>query len=172
MTETEVILGSLTPAADELDAAETQAAAAAGHAEDVRDRALAHGWAGIAAGVQDVIDQLGDVRATIGRAKDHTDEATGQVRQIDARMSPTEVGEHLTTTTVKVDEARSAIEDAFNGLDEAETTVSRVLDGGDPGQLLSMIGEVSQTLVSARQHTQDARTKTEAEIQEAAQAGN
>jgi Family of unknown function (DUF6244) len=68
--------------------------------------------------------------------------------------------------------AESAVGEAFSELDEAETTVSRVLDGGDPGQLLSMISEINQTLVSARQHLQSAKSKTDAEIQEAAQAGN
>jgi ABC-type transporter Mla subunit MlaD len=172
MTATEEIVGSLAPAVDDLDAAKTQAAAAASHAEDVRERVAAHGWEGIAAGMQDVIDQFENVQAAIGRAKDQADEAIGHVRQIDSKTNPAEVKEHLTSTGSKAGAAESAIGDAFNELDEAETTVSRVLDGGDPGQLLSMINEINQTLVSARQHVQNAKSNADAEIQEAAQAGN
>jgi len=172
MTATDEIVRSLTSAVDDLDAGKTQAAAAASHAEDVREKAAAHGWEGIAAGMQDVIDQFDNVQAAISRAKDHADEAIGHVRQIDSKMNPTEVKEHLTSTGSKAEAAEPAIGDAFNELDEAETTVSRVLDGGDPGQLLSMISEVNQTLVSARQQLQNAKSAADAEIQEAAQAGN
>jgi molecular chaperone GrpE (heat shock protein) len=94
MTATEEIAGSLAPAVDDLDTARTQAAGAASHAEDVREKAAAHGWEGIAAGMQGVIDQFESVQAAIGRAKDHADEAVGQVRQIDSKMSPAEVKEN------------------------------------------------------------------------------
>src|SRR5690242_11840570 len=56
MTATEEILNRLNPAVDGLDAAETQAAGAADHADDVRNKALAYGWVGIADGMQEVID--------------------------------------------------------------------------------------------------------------------
>jgi exonuclease VII small subunit len=172
MTATEEIVSRLNPAVGELDAAKTQAAGAADHADDVRNKALAHGWLGIADGMQEVIDRLGEVQSGAMQAVDHVDGALGLVREIDGRMSPAEIRQHLETAIGKIGEAGQSIDQTENQLDDAQEAVSRVLDGGDPGQLLGMIDEAREHLTSARQHTQDARSKAEAEIQEAAQAGN
>ena len=172
MTATEEIVNSLNPAVDDLDAAKTLAAGAADHADDVRNKALAHGWVGIADGMQQVIDRLNDARSAATQASDHLDGALGPVRGIDGRMSPAEVRQHLETAIAKLGEATGAIDQTESELDEAQQAVSRSLDGGDPGQLLGMIDDVRDHLTSARQHTQDARSKAEAEIQETAQTGN
>lgn len=132
----------------------------------------ASGWTGIAEGMQEVADRLEDVLAGIGQAKDHTAEAVGQLRQIDARMSPREIAEHLNGTTGKVDQAQTTVGAALDDLDDAETTVNRVLDGGDPSVLLGMIGEIGQRLTTARQQVQQARDRVEAEAQESVHAGN
>lgn len=172
MTATEEINSGLSMVGDDLDRASTQAGAAADHADDVRTGALAHGWEGIAAGMQEVVDHLEQVRAAIGRAEDANAEAANPVGQIDSGMSPTAVREHLAMAIARTEGTNTAIDTALGSLDEAEVAASRSLEGGDPRHLLGLISDVGQTLVSARQHLRSASSKAEAEIQEAAQAGN
>lgn len=172
MTATDEIVNSLNPAAEELDAARTQAAGAVDHADDVRNTALAHGWVGIADGMQLVIDRLNGVQSGAMQASDHVHDALEPVREIHARMSPAQVRQHLETAVAKLGDAIEAIDQTQSQLDEAEAAVSRSLEGGDPSQLLGMVGEARDRLTSARQQALDARSKAAAEIQETAQTGN
>lgn len=172
MTAAEEIASGLGAATDGLDAARTQIAAAVDHAERVREQALAHGWIGIADGMQEIVDRLGEVRTTIGRASDATDAAARPVGEIDARTNPAEVRQHLAGAVEKIGEAGQAVDVASGVLDDAESAIARSLDGGDPSQLLGLIDEARQRLTSARQQLEQARAKAGGEIQEAAQAGN
>lgn len=172
MTTTEEIVSSLDSATDGLDAAKTQTGAAIDHADEVREKALAHGWLGIADGMQEAIDRLQETRGAVGQAEDAMDTAVRPAREIDERTNPTEVRDHLADTVEGIGRAEQAIDTANNELDDAEAAVSRSLDGGDPSYLLGLIDEAREHLTSARQHVERAKTQAQAEIQEAAQAGN
>jgi uncharacterized phage infection (PIP) family protein YhgE len=172
VTTTEEIVSSLDSAADGLDSAKTQTAAAIDHADGVRNKALAHGWTGIADGMQEAIDRLQEAQGAVGQATDAVDTAARPAREVNERTNPTEVRTHLGQAVEGIGRAASAISAATTGLDDAEGAVSRALDGGDPSHLLGLIDEARQHLTTAHQAVEQAKTQAEAEIQEAAQAGN
>ena len=172
MVATQEILAGLSPAKADLAEASGRIAAAVAHARAVRENVLDHGWDGVATGMDGVIVHFQNAHTAADAAVGTVELAETPVTEITDKMSPEEVEERLRTAAEKAEETSGSVEATYDALDEAKDDVERVLRGGDPGPLLSMIDDVRVTLNAARGGLDTAKAKTATELVEVAKAGN
>ncbi|MGI5211833.1 DUF6244 family protein [Plantactinospora sp. CA-290183] len=172
MSRTDAISGELQSMGAGIDQALSRAGAAEQEAGQVAARAAAAGFGGVAVGVSRVQEAIREIRAALNGVGGTVGEALTAVGAVPKEASPAEVTDALSRVASKVDGAGGEVGSAINRVDETRALVARVLQGGDPGPLLSMLGAVKEILVMAAQRGAAARQSLDSAINDARRTGS
>ncbi|WP_412538611.1 DUF6244 family protein [Longispora sp. K20-0274] len=172
MTATSEILTPLSAAATEIDEAKTHSEAGREHADRVCQQAHGQGLRGVAASMSQVVAAFDEVTASLITAATGVRDAQIPVNEIVEAMTPKEVKDRLTKSISAIDLARDAITATNNPLAEAQHTIRRALDGGEPGPLLGFIQMIDAAAGRAQGQTTKARTNAQGQIPQTSSLGN
>ncbi|GIG90742.1 hypothetical protein Pen02_56780 [Plantactinospora endophytica] len=151
MSQTDAISGELRSMRAGVDRARSTATATAQEAEQVATRAAAAGFTGIVAGMSQVREAIRNVQGGLDNVHVAIDQASTSVVAVPKEASPAEVIEALNCAADRVDTAHDGVGSSIGKVDDARTLVVRVLQGGDPGPLLSMLGTIKEILLLVAQ---------------------
>ncbi|MGI5211790.1 DUF6244 family protein [Plantactinospora sp. CA-290183] len=172
MSQTDAISGELRAMLAGIDRAQSTAAATQHEAEQVAAKAAAAGFTGIAAGMTQVREAIRDLQARLNSAGGSVNDASAAVAAVPKEASPAEVITALTRVTDKIDTAHQGVGSSVSRVDETRTLVTRVLQGGDPGPLLSMLGTIKEILTSVAQRGGVAKQTLTTAVNDARRMGN
>jgi hypothetical protein len=154
-----------------VDRALITAGAADGRVQEVQQRVTAAGFVGIAVGLGRVRETVGQVRAGLAVHAAVIGEAATGVAAAPRELTPQEAVAVLSPAVEKVATVRTGIPVLINGVDEAQRLVVAVLQGGDPGSVLSVLGAVKEVLVAVVQRGEATGQHLATAIAEARRAG-
>lgn len=172
MSQTETILAELRTVQAGVDRARSSTAALDGEAERVASRAAAAGFGMIATGMSQVREALRDFQARLGRIGGLANEASVPATAASEQPTPEQVIATLTNAAEKVNNIHQEIGASIGRVDEIRTLITRVLQGGNPGPMLSMLENLKQIVSLIAQRTGTTRQSLQAAINEARQTGN
>jgi hypothetical protein len=172
MPHTDTIIGELRAIQAGIDKAQSTAAATDSEAEKVAVRAAAAGFSMIAVGMSQVREAIRQVQARLGSIGGSVNEASAFVTAAPKEPSPAQVLAVLTRTVEKMNAAHGEIAACIGKVDETKLLIMRVLQGGDPGPMLSMLDTIKQILVLLAQRGGTAKQSLTTAINEARQTGN
>ncbi|MGX7676606.1 DUF6244 family protein [Plantactinospora sp. DSM 117369] len=172
MSRTDAISSELRAMRAGLDRAHSAAAAADQEAGQVAARAAAAGFSGVAVGVSRVQEAIRELRNALSRVDDTVSKALALVGAVPKEASPAEVIDALSRVEDTVGAAGERVGSSVNKVDETRSLVARVLQGGDPGPLLSMLGSIKEILVMVGQRGGAARQALEPAINDARRTGS
>ncbi len=159
MSDIETIGHELRAMSAGMDQAQHAAAAADARAQDVAARAAMTGLAGVAMGMGQVSQAIHEIRQRLGAIARGISEAAGPVSGAEKQPSPQETIALLSPASDQVTAVREGIYAAIGRVAETQQLVGAVLQGGQPGPLVSaldgirqVLGEVAQRSDAARQH--------------------
>lgn len=171
MVNIETTAAELRAVAAGVDAAANDASGAAAKAGDVAARATASGFAGVAQGMQRVQTLIQEAVSPLRTAGERCREAAGPVAEAPKGASTQQAIEGLAAATAKADAAFEAVSAGIHKIEEAQRLAAAVLQGGQPGPLLAMLGEIKKRLVDMIQHAAKAKQDLGVAIAEAKQTG-
>jgi hypothetical protein len=154
-----------------VDRALVNAGAADGRVQEVQQRVTAAGFVGIAVGLGRVREAVGQVRAGLAVHAAVIGEAAMGVAAAPREMTPQQAIAVLSPAEEKVAAVRTGLPALIHGVDEAQRLTVAVLQGGDPGSVLSVLGAVKQVLVVVVQRGEAAGQHLDTAISEARRAG-
>jgi hypothetical protein len=172
MSQTDTIIDELRAMQAGVDRAQSTAAAADSEAEKVAVRAAAAGFSAIAVSMSQVREAIKEVLARLGSVNGSVNEASTSVTAVPKEASPAQVISALTRAVEKVNAAHEGITACIGRVDETKTLTMRVLQGGDPGPMLSMLDSIKEILVLVTQRGGTARQSLTTTVSEAGQMGN
>lgn len=140
-------------------------------AEQISNRALGAGFTAIAAGMSQVRDAINEVRARLHTAADAIGNAATAARSAPNEASPQQVIAALTPAADRTDTTHREITAALGRADDIHRLVNQVLQGGNPGRMLSMLNNLKQTLAKVRQHAEQTRHHLTEAVTQARQLG-
>lgn len=171
MPQTETVTNELQAITTGLGRAQTITTGLGNEAEQISNRAMSAGFTAIAAGMSQVRDAINEVRARLHTAADAIGNAGTAVRAAPNEASPQQVIAALTPAADRTDTAHGEITAALGRADDIHRLVTQVLQGGNPGRMLSMLNDLKQTLAKVRQHTEQTRHHLTEAVTQARQLG-
>jgi Na+/H+ antiporter NhaD/arsenite permease-like protein len=154
-----------------VDRALANAGAADGRVGEVQQRVTAAGFVGITVGLGRVREAVGQVRAGLAAHAAVIGEAVTGVAAAPREMTPQQAIAVLSPAVEKVATVRTGIPALIDAVDEAQRLTVAVLQGGDPGSVLSVLGAVKQVLVMVVQRGEAAGRHLATAMAEAQRAG-
>lgn len=171
MPQTDTVTNELHAITAGLGRAQTIVAALDNEAEKVAVRAVGAGFTAIAAGMAQVRTAVDELRARLRAATDAVRAASTCVTSARTEASPEQVVAALSPATDRIDAAQREVTAALGRADDIHGLVTRVLQGGNPGALLSMLDDLKQTLAPQRQRADRAKKDLAVAVTEARQLG-
>lgn len=172
MSSIEKVTGELRALAAGVERAQGQAAAAAKQAQEVAARAAGAGFLAVAAGMARVRDSISGVQGRLGELGELIAGAAKRTAAVPQVSSPDETISGLTPTQNTLDDVRAVATRTIEQVTEAQQLVTAILQGGQPGPMLSALESVKQVLAQVAQRTGSARQHVDAAIAEARQLGS
>jgi hypothetical protein len=118
-----------------------------------------------------VRNAINEVRARLHTATDAIQNAATAVGSAPNEGSPQQVIAALSPAVDRTDTANREITAALGRADDIHRLVTQVLQGGNPGPMLSMLNDLKQTLARERQHAEQARHHLTEAVTQARQLG-
>ncbi|MEV0395204.1 DUF6244 family protein [Polymorphospora rubra] len=147
MSSVEKIAGELRALSAGVETAHGLVAAIDKQAQGVALRATAAGFLTVAAGVAQIRDAIGTVRAGLVGLAGSSGAAVAACAAASRQGTPEETIAGLASVRDAVEAARNAATAAIERVGETQQLVAAVLRGGDPGPLLSGLGVIREVLV-------------------------
>jgi hypothetical protein len=171
MSHIEKITGELRTMIAGVDKAHANAVAADGKAQEVAARAARSGFTGIAAGMTRVRDAIAEIRARLTNMSGSINEAVTAVGAAAGELSPEQTIAVLSPAQEKLSSVHSGLAATITKVEETRRLVAVVLQGGQPGPMLSALENIKQILVLVAQRGDTARQHLETAVGEARQVG-
>jgi hypothetical protein len=172
MPQTNTITGELRAMQAGIERARSATAAIDSEAERVAARTVAAGFVAIAAALAQVRDGIREIMNRLGGVDGLLGEAVAALAAAPEETSPAQVIAALTRTTERANAAYEGTRAAVSKVDEVKNLVARLLHGGDPGPLLSMLDNLKQILTQVAQRNSVVKQSLEAAVSEARQIGS
>ncbi|MFI1197051.1 DUF6244 family protein [Micromonospora sp. NPDC020750] len=172
MSHVEKITGELRTLTTGVERAQGLAAATHKQAQEVALRAAAAGFAAVAAGMTRVQAAVSEIQGVLNGLATSLGEATKTTAAVPHRATPQETITGLTPVRNAVDGVRDTTTRAIGQLGETRQLATMVLQGGQPGPMLSALESIRQVLTLVVQRTSVTRQSVEAAIAEARQLGS
>lgn len=175
MPSLETTAAELHAIAASVDKAASDASATAAKAGEVAARAAASGFVGIAQGMHRVQSTVQEAVGLLRTVHSDCREAAGPVVAAAKETSPKETVAVLSAAMAKTEVIVNGLAGVVAKIDEALRMAVAILQGGQPGPLLGMLGEVKQLLVQTIGHTTEAKqhlTAAAAEVKQTGQFGH
>lgn len=150
MSQTENVATELQAITAGLGRARTITASLDQESERVAARAAAAGFTAIAAAMSQVRTAINEVRARVHAATDAVHDAATAVRNAPNEASPQQVIAALTPAAERTDTIQREITAALGRADDTHRLVNQVLQGSNPGPMLTLINDLKQTLTKER----------------------
>ncbi|MGH3739333.1 MAG: hypothetical protein ACRDT6_27595 [Micromonosporaceae bacterium] len=151
-----------------ISTAVTAAQGARAEGQNLTQSAAAHGWAGVAATVQAACTSLEATLSSLVSANDAATGAASGLGEISSGMSHKEVAEKLTAAIGRLDAVGAAVGGAMGNAGQAYSCAQQ----SEADRLIAMIASVIAGLNGVKAAGEAAKTKAEAERQEAVSWGN
>lgn len=171
MSQTETVATELQAITTGLGRARTATASLDQEVERIAARAAGAGFTAIAAAMSQVRTAINEARARIHTATDAVHDAATAVRNAPNEGSPQQVIAALTPAADSTDTIQREITAALGRADDTHRLVNQVLQGSNPGPMLSLINDLKQTLVTERQRAQQVKQHLAEAVSRARQLG-
>jgi cytosine/adenosine deaminase-related metal-dependent hydrolase len=171
MSQLDAVGAGLKAMIGDVDHAQTDAAAAEERARDVIERMAAAGFDGIVQGMTIVENTIGQLRQGLHQLGQQVQDTTEPITTAGTDPSPEKTIATLTPVADHLDAASSLIGQLRHTADEARRLTAQVLEGGEPGPLLSQLEGVDQQLASVEERRHSTATVVSETIAEARKAG-
>jgi len=158
--------------ASALDRVNGAAGAAVGRAQEIGARAARAGFAGVAAGMARVCTALGEVRAALTPVGGSLGEAAVSLAAVPKEATPDQVVAALNAATGKVTAARDGVAGVAARLTDVQRLVLAVLQGGQPGPMVSALDGVRHGLAQVGQRCDAVNVRISAAVEEARKIGD
>jgi hypothetical protein len=171
MADLQTIAQQLRGMAAGIERAQQTTAAADSRAEEIAQRAMMSGFAGIAMAVQQLRMSIGEVRQrlmTLGRS---VSEAASPVAGASGRPSPEETIALLNPASEQVGSVRAELGGLVEQLTRVQQQAGAALHGGQPGPMISALDQVKQVLAEVIGQSDVARQALQEAITEARHLG-
>lgn len=172
MSHIDQLTGELRALMTGVERAQEQATAVDRQAQEVAVRAAGAGFAAVAAGMVRVRDAIATIQSGLGGLTGLIGEATKATAAVPQGVSPQETIAGLMPVQSSVDGAREAAAGTISRISEVQQLVVMILQGGQPGPMLSALDSIKQILVQMTQRTTAARQCVDAAIADARQLGS
>ncbi|WP_434742726.1 DUF6244 family protein [Micromonospora sp. SH-82] len=139
--------------------------------EQTAARAVASGFAGVAACLARARQVLGHARSRLVEAADVLSTAYRSVDAVAHQPSPQEIIAALTPVAVAVTAVQGRVTGAGSAVNEARRLVTAVLHGGQPGPTLAGLEQVLELLAAVLRRSTEAREHVEEALARARQIG-
>ncbi|MGH3714195.1 MAG: hypothetical protein ACRDT4_12145 [Micromonosporaceae bacterium] len=157
------IKASADAARDAIQSALTATQGAIAEAQSLAEDAGARGWEGVAHTVMAAQSALEAVASSLGSAHDAADGAANGAADITSQLAPKDIAERAGTVIAQHDQAVSGIDGASSSVGEAYQYAQQV----EADRLIAVVAAVADSLGTARQAVEAAKSTAEAERQEA-----
>ncbi|MCX4391347.1 DUF6244 family protein [Micromonospora peucetia] len=171
MSLTDSIGADLQAMAAGVDRAQQEAAAVDHAIEQITNRAVASGFAGIAVGLARAREVLGQARSRLAQAGGVLGEASRSLSAVPQQPSPQETIAALTPVVAALTAVDGHVAAAGSAVDDTRRLVTVALQGGQPGPTLSRLQQVLQVLVTVRTRGTEARQHVDTALAQARQVG-
>jgi hypothetical protein len=168
----EKVTGELRALSAGVERAQGQAAAAGDQAQEVAARAAGAGFVAVAAGMTRVRDTISGIQGRLRELGELIGGAAKRTAAVPQGFSPDETISGLTPTQSTLDDARAVAAGTIEQVTEAQQLVAAILQGGQPGPMLSALENIKQVLTQVTQRAGSARQLVDAAIAEARQLGS
>lgn len=172
MTQTDTIGRELRTIQVGIETARAAAAAIDQEAEQVKARALAAGFSGIATGVAQLGEMAKQLQSQLGSVRDAVDQAATSVGAAPHKATPAAVIEVLNRAVDDVNTAHDGVGSCVSKIEETRELVMRVLRGSDPSFMLSRLNSMKEILLSVAQRGSAARQALSVAINDALLVGS
>ncbi len=146
MADLQTIVQQLRGMAAGIERAQHAVAAADSRAEEIAQRAMMTGFAGIAVGVQQLRMSISEVRQRLMSIGRSVSEAASPVAGASGRPSPGETVALLNPADEQVGSVRSELVGLIEQVTRVQQQAGAVLLGGQPGPMISALDQVKQLL--------------------------
>ncbi|MGH3715067.1 MAG: hypothetical protein ACRDT4_16625 [Micromonosporaceae bacterium] len=157
------IKASADAARQAIQSALTSAQAAMSEANDLAQDAAARGWEGVARTVMAAQSALEAVASSLGSAHDASDGAARGAVEITSQLAPKDIADRAAGVIAQHDQAVSGIDAANGSIGEAYQYAQQV----EADRLIAVVAAVADSLSTARQSVEAAKSTARAEHQEA-----
>ena len=171
VSELETIGDQLRGLGDGLDRVQHAAAGAGQRAEEIAAQAAALGMAGVAIGVQQIQQQIMEIRQRLGTVGHSISAALGLVVSAPPRPSPDQVIQALSPANEQVGSASTGLTGTAQQVEHVQQQAHAALAGGDPGPLVQSLGQVKQLALELAQRCAGVRQAIDQAIQQVRQTG-
>jgi hypothetical protein len=142
-----------------------------GRAQEIAARAARSGFVGIAAGVAEVRNAIGEIRTRVTAVGQSINEAVKPVIAAPQEPSPEQTITALAPATQSVIAAREGITAAIGQVQQTRQMAAMVLRGGQPGPMLTALDAIKQVLDQLAVRCGTALTHLQAAVAQARQTG-
>lgn len=146
MSVIEEIRGDLAAMSVGVGSAQNTAAEAEEAAGEIEERAAAAGFIGIADGMSQVRDAVQEIRARLSTAGDELDQAHAPVDSAPKQTTPEPTIGALSPATQDLGTVYETVAATIDKVEDTQRLVEAVLDGGEPGPMLSRLDAIKQEL--------------------------
>jgi uncharacterized membrane protein YdfJ with MMPL/SSD domain len=167
----EEIRGELAGMGAQIESAQNTAAEAEEAAGEIEERATAAGFTGIADGMSQVRDAVQEVRSLLSSAGDQLGQAHAPVDSAPQKTSPEEAAGALSPATQSLGGVYETVAASIDQVDDVQRLVSAVLDGGEPGPMLSRLDSIKQDLEQTVSRCDAAKRRVESALAEVRHTG-
>jgi Family of unknown function (DUF6244) len=171
VSDIETISNELHAIAGAVDRAQAATASTGGRAQEIAARAAQSGFTGIAAGMSQIRDVVGEIRVRLADVNRTVAEAAALVAAVPKEPSPDRIIAALVPAGEKVSAARQGVAAVVARVDETQRLVAGVLQGGRPGPMLAALAAIKQVLVEVAQRCDAADKQVGTAISAAGQVG-
>ncbi|MGC4806731.1 DUF6244 family protein [Micromonospora sp. DT233] len=172
MSHIEKITDELRALSTGVERARGLAGAAHKQAQEVALRAAGAGFAAVAAGMVRVQGSISEIQGGLGGLATSIAEATKAAAAVPERATAQETIAGLAPVQSAVDGVRDGTAATIARVGEVQQLATMVLQGGQPGPMLSGLENIKQVLTMLAQRTGTARQAVEVAIVEARQLGS
>jgi uncharacterized phage infection (PIP) family protein YhgE len=155
-----------------IGSAQNTAAEAEDAAEQIADRAAAAGFTGIADGMSQVRDAVQEIRARLSSADDELGQVYAPIDTAPTKETPEQVVGAVAPATQHIGSVYETIAATIDKVDDTGQLVAAVLDGGEPGPMLSRLDAIKQELEQVASRCDTAKRHVETVLAEARQTGD
>ncbi len=172
MSELEAISHSLRAIGAGVDRAQQTAAMADQRAEDIMGQAMVVGMTGTALGMQQIRHGIQEMRQHLLSMGRGVFEAMGLVAAAPPKPSPQETVHVLGAADERTGSARDGLTGVLSQVSQLQQQAGAVLQGGEPGPMISALDQVKQLAGELIQQSDAARQAVAAAIARARQTGS
>lgn len=142
-------------------------------ATELAEEADGHGWHGIGTRMQEAADALEECASELTTCKEACEKASEELGLINDKIPAQEVTAHLTTSTSKLDEAKTALEGAIEKAGEAQAAADEIGQQGMQQATMDLNGELAELQDElVQQHATSDQERVASETYADKQAGN